>query len=79
MTPRYREVWDEIRREHLNNIRQLWNTAPGKIVYGTDLPFADRWDLAFPLYEEALQDESALTEVMGGVARRLFKLDQPPK
>jgi predicted TIM-barrel fold metal-dependent hydrolase len=75
ISSQFQPVWDQIKEAHLQEIRGLWNRAPGKMIYGTDLPLTDRWDVTIPLFEEALKSDELLDLVMYGTAKRLYKLD----
>lgn len=68
------EAWERGKEAHSRLIRDLAAAAPGKLIYGTDLPFAARFDFV-ELYREALKDDPVNLElVLGGTARRLLNI-----
>ena len=73
-TPEVQKAWDEGIAKHAELIRDLVMKAPGRLIYGTDLPFVATFDF-IELYKNALADQpEELAEVLGNRAARLLKL-----
>lgn len=68
-------VLGELRQAYVRFIRKACNIAPGKLMYGTDNPFADRWGLSIPIFREAIPDDTVRAEVLGDTARSVYRLD----
>lgn len=73
--PEMEEAWQRGKEAHRAMLREIVARAPGKLMYGTDLPFIARFDFV-ELYREALGDHPAvLADVLGGTAQRVLKID----
>lgn len=74
LAPELEPAWNAIKEEYRQMIRYICNRAPGKLIYGTDLPLTDRWDVSIQLCREATGDEIAFQEIMADTAVKVFKL-----
>lgn len=74
-TPEMEKVWLKTVETHTESLVATCNAVPGKIMYGTDLPFIDRWDMSVDLYRDALTDPAFRDAVLGGTAAEVFRLN----
>jgi predicted TIM-barrel fold metal-dependent hydrolase len=73
-TPEIQAAWDKGLTAHAELIRDLVKKAPGRLIYGTDLPFIAKFDY-IEMYKDALANQpEERDEVLGNRAARLMKI-----